>query len=143
MSLTEPKISSITVSVFELELWEENWLEVHREHSDPGSGDETEPSLFLYGEVADPSCEEESGLEQLLRCCGEARPRGKVAKLVVKPVAEEQGFITSHDYVSAVHSWLMSIRGDILMAMGVFGQPVPREGQIMVECIGLRRLMFE
>jgi hypothetical protein len=46
--LTEPKVSSITVAVYDLELWEDLWLEEHEQHSSPDGGDEDEPSA-LYG----------------------------------------------------------------------------------------------
>ncbi|KFY37689.1 hypothetical protein V494_04651 [Pseudogymnoascus sp. VKM F-4513 (FW-928)] len=42
MPLTEPKISSITVSDYDLDLWEDFWLEEHEQHSEPGG--EAEPS---------------------------------------------------------------------------------------------------
>ena len=56
----------------------------------------------------------------LLKCCGIDRPRGKAAKLVVKPDASSgRNFVTIHDCVSAVHPWLMERREDILGAEGL------------------------
>ncbi|KFY79088.1 hypothetical protein V499_01877 [Pseudogymnoascus sp. VKM F-103] len=80
-----------------------------------------EPSA-RYGELPDlgPEDEGEEGSDDhLLICCDEVRPRGKAVKLVVKPAAGENGFITVHDYVSAVHPWLASIQEDILNSMGL------------------------
>jgi hypothetical protein len=39
LPISEPKVSSITVHVSELEDWEENWLNVHEEHSEPDAPD--------------------------------------------------------------------------------------------------------
>lgn len=57
--------------------------------------------------------------EHLLMCCGEKRPRGKAVSVAVKPAASH-GFVTIHDYLSAVHPWLMSLREDILGAIGMY-----------------------
>lgn len=76
-------------------------------------------------------------------CCDEERPRGKALKLVVKPAAGGSGFVTVHDYVSAVHPWLMSMREDILKAMGVQDQPVPLVTELMVNSNGPEQLMIE
>ena len=56
MPLTEPKVSSITVSVYKLDHWEDYWLEEHEQHSSPGGGGEPSarygqlPNLGLEGE---------------------------------------------------------------------------------------------
>lgn len=42
MPLSEPKVSLITVSVHDLDLWEEFWLEEHEQHYSPSG--EGEPS---------------------------------------------------------------------------------------------------
>ncbi|KFZ08767.1 hypothetical protein V501_05828 [Pseudogymnoascus sp. VKM F-4519 (FW-2642)] len=143
MPLTEPKVSSITVSVDDLNVWEDYWVEGHEEHSSPGGSGE--PSA-RYGELPDLGSEdegEEGSNDHLLICCDEVRPRGKAAKLVVKPAAGENGFITVHDYVSAVHPWLASIQEDILNSMGMFQQPVPLAAEPMVNYNALDRLMME
>jgi hypothetical protein len=132
MPLTEPKVSSITVSVDTLDVWEDYWLEDHEEHSSPGGSGE--PSA-RYGELPDlgPEDEGEEGSDDhLLICCDEIRPRGKAVELVVKPAAGENGFITVHDYVSAVHPWLASIQEDILNSMGIFQRPAPLATELMV-----------
>ncbi|OBT93108.1 hypothetical protein VE01_08962 [Pseudogymnoascus verrucosus] len=129
MPLTEPK--------------EDYWLEDHEEHSSPGGSGE--PSA-RYGELPDLGPEdewEEGSDDHLLICCDEVRPRGKAVKLVVKPAAGENGFITVHDYVSAVHPWLASIQEDILNSMGMFQRPVPLAAEPMVNYNALDRLMME
>lgn len=107
--LTEPKVSSITVSVYDLERWEEEWIEWHREHSSPDGGDENEPSA-RYGILDDDNprmrmteegWETDSDEGYLLICCNEARPHGKAVKLVVKPSAGNE-FVTVHDYLSGM-----------------------------------------
>jgi hypothetical protein len=96
------------------------------------------------GRFPGPGAEKsEEGSEHLLMCRDEARPRGRVAKLVVKPAAAGTGFVTVHDYVSAVHPWLMNIRADILNAMAVLDQPVPLETELMVNSKGPELLMIE
>lgn len=142
MPLTKPKVSSITVSVDNLNVWEDYWLEDHEEHSSPGGSGE--PSA-RYGELPDlgPEDEGEEGSDDhLLICCDEVRPRGKAVKLVVKPAAGENGFITVHDYVSAVHPWLASIQEDILNSMSIFQRPVPLAMELMVDYNFLGLLMM-
>ncbi|KFY31394.1 hypothetical protein V493_01145 [Pseudogymnoascus sp. VKM F-4281 (FW-2241)] len=126
LPLTEPKISSIKVSVDDLDLWEEMWLEQHRGHTGPSA------EYVTYGDLSDDErpyptemkedggWESDSDTEYLVRCCGEDRPLNSenAATLVVEPSADN-GFVTVHDYVSAVHPWLMSLREDILTAKRV------------------------
>jgi hypothetical protein len=123
LSLTKTKISSITVEVYELEMWEEQWLDMHRGHSEPDSGKENGVGA-LWGELSDYDEEEDEegegeGEEHLLLCCGEKRPRRKAVSVVVKPAASH-GFVTIHDYLSTVHPWLMSLWEDILGAIGMY-----------------------
>lgn len=49
----------------------------------------------------------------LVSCCGESRPENKF-ELLVKSLGP---FSTVHDFVTAVHPWLMSLKGDIAEAM--------------------------
>lgn len=95
---TEPKVSSITVSVSQIDDWEDQWRELHLDCADPPSDDEGEDEDF-------PS-----------ECCGEQRPHPQDMTLVVKASKE---FVTIHDYVSAVHPWLMRIYDDLLGALAV------------------------
>ncbi|KAK8128692.1 hypothetical protein PG984_009800 [Apiospora sp. TS-2023a] len=85
---------------------------------------------------------DESGLDsdeedygELLRCCGEDRPTKKW-KLTVTPSSNSAagGFVTVHDYVSAVHPWLMSLRAEIAKADNVWdGNPPEYYDKIFVE----------
>ncbi|KFY36773.1 hypothetical protein V494_04982 [Pseudogymnoascus sp. VKM F-4513 (FW-928)] len=150
--LTEPKVSSVEASVYELEQWEFDWMAWHREHA----GAEFDPEYVTYGDLSDEdrpyandqkedgSWEEDSDTEFLVKCCGEDRPlRKRGIKLVVTHSAGNR-FVTVHDYVSgkycfflrvgdfflmivsAVHPWLMSLREDILKAKTVARpQPYP------------------
>ena len=126
--LTEPKVSCITVRVYELEMWEEQWLDMHRDHSEPDGGEENGEDV-VWGELEDyneDSDEEGEGEEvmHLLMCCSEKRPRKKAVNITVKPAAGETGFVTVHDYLSTVHPWIMSLRGDILGAMEMMNEGV-------------------
>jgi len=153
--LTEPKVSSVEASVYDLDQWESVWLETHREHT---AGD---AQYITYGDLSDDerpyalemkedgSWEEDSDTEFLVGCCGEDRPRKKAAKLVVKPSAGNH-FVTVHDYVSgksglqelgtvlmivsAVHPWLMSLRENILKAKTIaLGYPRSLPAEFLVQ----------
>ncbi|KAE9362847.1 hypothetical protein N431DRAFT_551065 [Stipitochalara longipes BDJ] len=126
--LTEPKVSSVT----------------HWDNIDPDTAKEIK-ELTINGEITaawgalpdfNPE-EDEDGPVHLLKCCGTDRPRGKAAKLVIKPDASERTFVTIHDYVSAVHPWLMERREDILGAIGLVWndeEPLPSDTKLMVDC---------
>ncbi|KAK4109031.1 hypothetical protein N656DRAFT_831756 [Canariomyces notabilis] len=68
-------------------------------------------------------------------CAVGERPVDKDARLEVKAAGE---FLTIHDYVSAVHPWLMGLRGDLLAALALTaaGQddPLPPETRLMAVC---------
>lgn len=135
MPLTEPKVSSVTVHVEDLDNWEENWYEAYRDSSD--SPEDHDPSKGVeWGVLPDYDSEEDEegydgGPQHLLMCCGVKRPRGGKASLVVK--ASAGSFVTIHDYVSVVHPWLISLRDDILGAMGIEdGRSLPSETKLMV-----------
>lgn len=102
---TDPKISSVTVTVWQLDDWEYQWVELHRGHSTPPdhSGDDDDD----YDDYDDFP----------LECCGMQRPRPQNLSLVVRATGD---FLTVHDYVSAVHPWLLQKRDNILGALGVF-----------------------
>lgn len=108
LPMTEPKVSSIEVSVYDLEQWEFHWVKWHGYHE----GELASPEYVTYGDLSDEdrpyaaeakedgSWEEDSDTEFLIRCCGEDRPlRKRGQKLVVTPAAGGH-FITVHDYVS-------------------------------------------
>ncbi|KAK0621894.1 hypothetical protein B0T17DRAFT_535328 [Bombardia bombarda] len=135
LPLTEPKVSSVEASVRDLEQWEYDWIAWHSWHKDhnmegqPQFGQEfvtygnLDDDVRPYADDAneeDGSWEEDSDTEFLIRCCGEDRPlRKRGQKLAVTPSAGSESFVTVQDYVSAVHPWLMSLRGDILSAKTV------------------------
>ncbi|KAK8052254.1 hypothetical protein PG993_003639 [Apiospora rasikravindrae] len=140
--LTEPKIGSITVSVYPLDMWEQQWLESHEDHADPDN-EHCGECVFgrlpadYEGDEGDPDSEEE-----LLRCCDTDRPTGKW-RLTVQPADTEAGFVTVHDYLSAVHPWLMSLRGQIVQADNVWDSHPPEYyDKIMVEHVGPDLLMI-
>ncbi|KUJ18862.1 uncharacterized protein LY89DRAFT_717382 [Mollisia scopiformis] len=134
LPITEPKVSSIEISVSDLESWRNSWLEQHKEHP--------EGEYVTYGDLSDderPYPSEEGGWESdsdtpyLVRCCGEDRPPNETAKLVVTPSAGNH-FVTVQDYVSTVHPWLMSLREDILQAKKVvnyYPQPMPTDFMVI------------
>ncbi|KAG7289433.1 hypothetical protein NEMBOFW57_005804 [Staphylotrichum longicolle] len=90
-------------------------------------------------------------------CCGTGRPVGKkdisVAVTGTGGVGVKDGgggagggFVTVHDYVTAVHPWLMRLRSDILGALGTLNgddAPLPDETELMVNYNALEDLMME
>ncbi|KAF1842322.1 uncharacterized protein K460DRAFT_409737 [Cucurbitaria berberidis CBS 394.84] len=136
-ALTEPKISSVNVCVEQLQEWETQWLEFHFDHTEAGDHNEGNDEV-RYGMLPDfdpETDEDEESHEHLLRCCGGERPRGKAVSLLVKATGE---FLTIHDYVSAVHPWLMSLREDLLQAAGdlLDNIPLPSDAKLMVNFLG-------
>ncbi|RFU27606.1 hypothetical protein B7463_g8738, partial [Scytalidium lignicola] len=55
-ALTDPKVSSITVCVYDLDLWEEQWLDVHQSHRDL---DESVDDEFQVGPLPNYSPDED------------------------------------------------------------------------------------
>ncbi|KAI8162171.1 hypothetical protein K4K49_010480 [Colletotrichum sp. SAR 10_70] len=135
-SITEPKIGSIAVTVDALRQWQENWLELHERHADPDDDDcvfgKLDPELYAQSDDEEENDEddEEDGLE-LLRCCGTDRP-AKGKSLIVKPSDVSKGYVTVHDYISAVHPWLMGIREEIIQADNVWGDRTAKDYERLV-----------
>lgn len=112
LSLTEPKVSSVEVSVYDLEQWESDWVAWHGHHE----GEPADPKYATYGDLSDDdrpyakelkedgSWEEDSDTEFLVRCCGQDRPLGKRGKKLVVTPAAGGHFVTVHDYVSGESS---------------------------------------
>lgn len=122
MPLTRHKISSVTVNIRPFERWAEDWEESHR-HADPGI-----PGC-VFGEAEDEETD-----PPLLRCCGEERP-SDTAPVLVR--ASAKPYLTVHDYLSAVHPWLMERKGRILAALGVWdGRPLPADTKMAVRYAG-------
>jgi len=135
--LTDPKMSSVTVHVYEFDWWEEDWLDIHADHVDLDARVHYSGDDFEIGPLPnyDPEVDEE-GPEHLLMCCGTKRPCGKAHTLVVKPTVSGNNFITVHDYLSAVHPWLMNLREDILWAKGLADDaPLPANTKLLVDLL--------
>ncbi len=141
--LTDSRIASATVSVDYLDRWEDEWVEMHSECWDgPEEDGQPDPESVRYGTVPgeEPEYEGFSGREHLLMCCGTDRPLNKAATLEVRAKGE---FLTVHDFVSAVHPWLMGLREDILAAAGVLEKkPLPADSELMVYHPGPGSLMI-
>ncbi|WYZ36258.1 hypothetical protein EsH8_XII_000008 [Colletotrichum jinshuiense] len=124
--LTEPKVGSVTVRVDVLEQWQDQWLERHERHADPGDKEDIfgELDTELYGESGEEDSEDEDEGPQLLRRCNTDRPR-RPPRLVVKPSSVYKGYVTVRDYISIVHPWLLGQRKDIIQADNVWGGKKP------------------
>lgn len=112
LPLTEPKVSSVEVSVYDLEQWEFHWVAWHGHHE----GEPANPEYVTYGDLSDEdrpyaaeakedgSWEEDDDTEFLIRCCGQDRPLGKRGQTLVVTPAAGGDFVTVHDYVSGESS---------------------------------------
>jgi hypothetical protein len=139
--LTEPKIFSVTVNIEQLNDWEDMWLNFHCGHVEPGEpcADSNE---FRFGQLYDLSSDEDDeGADTLLKCCGGDRPRKKKASLFVKASGE---FVTVHDFVSAVHPWVLGLREHILQAAGDLQNnvPLPADTKLMIDYPGPDNIVF-
>ncbi|KAK4032100.1 hypothetical protein C8A01DRAFT_41457 [Parachaetomium inaequale] len=122
--ISDPPVSSITVTADVLNGWAGDWEDAHHNHTH-GRGDfATQPD----------------GTGLLMRCCGEDRP-GPGPSLTV--AASRQEFVTIHDFVMAVHPWLLALEPDIRAAYGVFHSvPLAPEFDILVHPVGLSPLFL-
>lgn len=114
-SLTHPPVSAIVAKVYDLEIWESDWIDFHQNHSESYSYTESED--LQYGDLPDYDPEKDEDPPHLLVCCGTDRPRNKKGGVLVKASQSGPGFVTIHDYITTVHPWLMRNRDDILDAM--------------------------
>ena len=81
---------------------------------------------------------------QLVKCCGELRPRNKKASLIVTPARDGQGFVTLHNYLSAVHPWLMSLRKELSAALSAMHDTsLEPDTQLSVNSTALDTLTIE
>ena len=134
-TITNPPVSTLTVSVSELNQWEDNWLMVHECHSDPDKDPEGNWGPAPAGADADASAGDSESNDKLhlLRCCGEERPWDPDnASLTVQPSGD---MITIHDFVSQVHPWLMGMRRDLVQAAAYTyaqGEALPPDTQLLV-----------
>lgn len=99
--VTTPAVSSVTVQSRELQGHPDWWASETHRHADPDF------DFCVYGE------EHGNGTRKLLQCCGEDRPQEHVPLLIK---ASTRPFVTIHDYISAVHPWIFSLREGILAA---------------------------
>lgn len=97
LPLTEPKISSIDVTLPMLDEYEGQWVNQHQELCQDG---EYIP-LEEREEVGDDVWGEDSESEFLVRCCGEDRPRDKRDQKVTVLPSDGRDFVTVHDYLSS------------------------------------------
>ncbi|KAL3421701.1 hypothetical protein PVAG01_05857 [Phlyctema vagabunda] len=143
LPITEPKVSSITVHVYQLEEWESAWCDQHWEHTDPDSEEDMQDGVeWTILELHDGTTEPD-----LLRCCGTMRPRGKNFSVMAKPTVHgEEGFVTVHDFLTVVHPWLIGLKTEILAAKGTLeghDQSLSNQTELMVNSDGLESLMIE
>lgn len=137
--LTEPKISSILVTVDDLEQFPSVWLDGHEPHADP---DGTGCVFGRPGADGPGGAEDGDGEAELLRCCGTDLPR-EIPPLLVK--AAQGPYVTVHDYVTAVHPWLLGLRGNLLWALNDITEdkPLPAETHLAVSMYGPDSLKIE
>ncbi|KAF1994725.1 hypothetical protein P154DRAFT_624479 [Amniculicola lignicola CBS 123094] len=147
---TETKDGHLIHLTHNAQRWEDEWMEMHGEHGDPrdasgecanavfGQLDDYDPNSDDEGfSVGRSDNEEEEGLHgekrflHLLQCCGADRPRKKKASLVV---AASGKYLTIHDYIVAVHPWLLRLRDDTLAASGdiMDNKPLPADTKLVV-----------
>jgi hypothetical protein len=77
---------------------------------------------------------DEEGPDHKLLCCGEQRPRKTKVNLEINAAGN---FLTVHDFVSAVHPWLLQLRERILQAFefqvdGTSDAPFNHDARFMV-----------
>lgn len=130
-ALTEPRVSSIAVMVDDLYIWVDQWEESHR-HAEPGDegcvfgrDPEEEAAEGERDDDADADDDDDEDELVLLRCCGMNRPKIHTPLVVKPPPASGRQYITVHDYLSAVHPWLIAQWDDILEARNVWEDRPP------------------
>ncbi|KAL7628809.1 hypothetical protein AAE478_000324 [Parahypoxylon ruwenzoriense] len=106
-SITEPPVSSITVTIEELDDWGWKWVEAHRP-------EESESAVYIN--------DEPGGEPRVVQCCGEDRPylHSPVPSLLIKASGESKPFVTIHDFVTVVHPWMTALDADIRRSRGVY-----------------------
>lgn len=123
--MSEPRISSVKVRIDPLHKYESDWAELHRDHSIPQSCD---PSYARWGTLSGRDSPDHGRL-YMLKCCGEERPP-VFSEVLVKA---RGGFVTVHDFVSQLHSWLMDRREHILGALSSINvDPLPAETELVI-----------
>lgn len=78
MPATEPKVSSIEISIRDLDEWEGEWVVSHQKHPEAEFityGDlDGEDRSYATEQYEDGSWESDLDTEFLIRCCGQDRP---------------------------------------------------------------------
>ncbi|KAJ3496292.1 hypothetical protein NLG97_g2759 [Lecanicillium saksenae] len=116
--------SSIAVTVSALDSWAAQWEEYH-EDADPDDDDDCEFAP-----------DDDDGPGELLRYHGEKRPQAP-PPLVITATTKE--YVTVHDYVSALHPWLMEHFDAISSAVNVWnGGQAPPGQRLFVAAGNLR-----
>ncbi|KAK0383790.1 hypothetical protein NLU13_9701 [Sarocladium strictum] len=141
LPVTEPKVSSVAASVRSLDEWEYNLMKQH------GSYRHESQEYYTYGElndedrpyreqgVEDGNWEEDSDAEFLVSCCGENRPLHKAGQRIEVTPSAGNRFVTVHDFISAVHPWLMELRDDLVLANTYTWQDQFRDDEFLVDCL--------
>lgn len=113
-SLTEPPISSVLISIRQLDYYASDWNDVHERHHDP-----EDTKNLIMDHVG------------ILRCsCGHVRPLPGPSLLVQ---AEPGQFLTIGKYVDVVHPWLIKLEGHIRVAHDVWSDwPLDQKYEIWV-----------
>ncbi|KAK3179741.1 hypothetical protein K4F52_008819 [Lecanicillium sp. MT-2017a] len=104
LSLCEPPISSVTVTLGEVDIAADFWDDGH---------------LYHDNDDREGPC----------RCCGLCPPPYRKLKVTA---SKEDGYVTIGDYVLAVHPWLVSCRRDFLTIKAPEGRPWPSTTELMV-----------
>jgi hypothetical protein len=129
-SLMEPPVSSMTVRIQCIDELEYNWTS---KHWLCGEG----PVNDVYPRRLGPRPDDKSPNPHLyvVECCGQKRPWSYDTYLQVDAKGE---FLTVHEYVSAVHPWLMAMRDTLLDVLGKLdGHPKwPPETKLAVLYLG-------
>lgn len=103
--------------------------------------------MFQFRSMPDWSDDDEEwGGLNLVKCCGQMRPRDKKVSLTVTPAEGGEGYLTVRDYVDAVHPWLMGILPLLREGVGEHnGTVVGEEVPLSVNCtaFGLSCLTIE
>lgn len=131
-SLMEPPVSSATVRIQCIDDWEQIWA---NQHWSCGEAEWNTPEQNP-GRLGPRPVDEALGPKLfVLECCGQKRPWAYDTQLEVTAQGE---FLTVHDYVSAVHPWLMARRDTVLDALGkARGDPGwPSETKLAVLYLG-------
>ncbi|KAH9845618.1 hypothetical protein Tdes44962_MAKER06453 [Teratosphaeria destructans] len=147
LPITEPKVSSISVRVYQLDEWITVWCEEHEHHSDLDDAADIGDDEVEWTTV---TTEDETPQRELIKCCGTYRPGSNSSfGIVVKPsnMAQDAGFVTVHDVLETVHPWLMELKWEIGTAMAILDgagdEPVGLDGGFVVNSNAFESLVIE